>query len=83
MKKDDNLRKYRDMPDEARREYDRWMSANAAIGTIVAVGLIAMALAGWMTPDTTKKAVVARDEVRVFSSASHDSALAATDTAAR
>jgi hypothetical protein len=28
------------------REFDRWLKANAAIGSILAIGLLAMALAG-------------------------------------
>jgi hypothetical protein len=28
------------------REFDRWLKANAAVGSILAIGLLAMALAG-------------------------------------
>jgi hypothetical protein len=37
------------------REFDRWLEANAVLGSIVAVGILAMALAGHSSgrPDTT------------------------------
>ena len=35
----------RDYPNNP-REFDRWIKANAAIGSIVAVGILAMAAAG-------------------------------------
>ena len=31
---------------EDQREFDRWLKANAILGLIIAVGLLAMALAG-------------------------------------
>jgi hypothetical protein len=35
----------RDYPTEA-PEFDRWLKANAVVGSIVAIGIVAMALAG-------------------------------------
>ncbi len=48
------------------REFDRWLEANAVLGSIVAVGILAMALAGHSSgrPDTTAElpSVQCRDE---------------------
>ena len=38
---------YRTASPEDQRSFDRWLKANAFIGSILAAGLIAMAIAGW------------------------------------
>jgi hypothetical protein len=35
------------MPPEDQRECDRWLKADAIVGLIIALGMLAMALAGW------------------------------------
>jgi hypothetical protein len=40
------LRHYKDMSAEDQRTFDRWLKANLVIGSIVAAGIVAMALAG-------------------------------------
>jgi hypothetical protein len=46
MTKGEMLAYSRDMSAEDQRKFDRWIKANAAIATIVAMGFVAMALAG-------------------------------------
>jgi hypothetical protein len=36
--------KYRDLSPEHQRKFDRWLKANAAVATIFALGLVAMAV---------------------------------------
>src|SRR5262245_45866525 len=43
-------RQYRAMSPEDRHTFDRWLKANAVVGSIFAAGLFAMALAGSMGP---------------------------------
>ena len=50
MSKGDIVRQYRAMSPEDRRTFDRWLKANAVIGSIFAAGLFAMALAGAAGP---------------------------------
>jgi hypothetical protein len=45
MHKGGILRQYKDMSTEDRRTFDRWLKANVVIGSIIAAGLVAMALA--------------------------------------
>jgi hypothetical protein len=44
------VRQYRTMSPEDRRTFDRWLKANAVVGSIIAAGLFAMALAGSTGP---------------------------------
>ena len=37
---------YKTMSPEVQREYNRWLMGNAVIGSILAMGLVAMAIAG-------------------------------------
>jgi hypothetical protein len=46
-------RQYKIMFSEDRFAFDHWLNANAAFGSIIAVGLFAMALAGSMARDGT------------------------------
>jgi hypothetical protein len=46
MHKGDILRQYKDMSGEDQRTFDRWLKANLVIGSIIAAGIVAMALAG-------------------------------------
>jgi hypothetical protein len=39
-------RRFTPLSPEDQREFDRWLKANAIVGLIIAVGLVAMALAG-------------------------------------
>jgi hypothetical protein len=39
-------RRFTPLSPEDQREFDRWLKANAILGLIIAVGLVAMALAG-------------------------------------
>lgn len=39
-------RRFTPLSPEDQREFDRWLKANAILGLIIAVGLLAMALAG-------------------------------------
>jgi hypothetical protein len=51
MTKSDMITKYSDLTAEDRRSFDRWLRANVAIASIVALGLFAMAVAsGPSTP---------------------------------
>lgn len=43
-------REYQKMSPQDRRTFDRWLTANAVIGCILAAGIIAMAFAGaWLS----------------------------------
>jgi hypothetical protein len=46
MTKGEMLAYYKTMSAADQRNFDRWLKANMVIGSIVAVGLLAMALAG-------------------------------------
>ena len=46
MTKGQVLQQYRTMSAEDRHTFDRWLKANAVLGSIVAGGLFAMAMAG-------------------------------------
>jgi hypothetical protein len=50
MVTDDIARRYRTLSAEDRRTFDRWLYANAAVGLIIAGGLVAMALAASNSP---------------------------------
>ena len=39
-------RRFTPLSPEDQREFDRWLKANAILGLIIALGLLAMALAG-------------------------------------
>ena len=39
-------RRFTPLSPEDQREFDRWLKANAILGLIIALGLVAMALAG-------------------------------------
>jgi hypothetical protein len=39
-------RRFTRLSPEDQREFDRWLNANAILGLIIAIGLVAMALAG-------------------------------------
>jgi hypothetical protein len=47
MEKDHTSRYCKSMSPEVQREYDRWLMGNAVIGSILAMGLVAMAIAGF------------------------------------
>jgi hypothetical protein len=46
MTKGEMLAYYKDMSAEDQRKFDRWLKTNMVIASIVAVGLLCMALAG-------------------------------------
>jgi hypothetical protein len=46
MEKGKIVEQYRSMSAEDQRTFNRWVKANAAVGLIIAAGLIAMALIG-------------------------------------
>ncbi|MFL4967974.1 MAG: hypothetical protein ACJ8FU_20360 [Xanthobacteraceae bacterium] len=46
MTKGEILARYKHMSAADQLSFDRWLKANMAIGSIIAVGLVAMALAG-------------------------------------
>jgi hypothetical protein len=50
MSKGYRIRHYRAMSAEDRHTVDRWLKANAVVGSIFAAGLLAMALAGSTRP---------------------------------
>lgn len=41
------LREYQRLSPEAQLKFDRWLNANVILGSIVAVGMLAMAMAGF------------------------------------
>jgi hypothetical protein len=49
---------YERLSPEDRRTFDRWMRANAVLGAVLALGILAMAFAGFNAPgpDATKYA---------------------------
>jgi hypothetical protein len=47
MEKDYTSRFYKTMSPEDQREYNRWLTGSAVIGSILAMGLVAMAIAGF------------------------------------
>jgi hypothetical protein len=44
---------YKAMSPEDQRVYNRWLTGNAIIGSILAMGLLAMAIAGFNSPPST------------------------------
>ena len=44
---------YKTMSPEDQRKYNRWLMGNAVIGSILAMGLVAMAIAGFNSPSPT------------------------------
>jgi hypothetical protein len=44
------LREFQSMTTNDQREFDKWVKANTVVGSILAVGLLAMALAGAHSP---------------------------------
>jgi hypothetical protein len=56
------LRKYQPLSTEDRRKFDKWLNANAILGSILAIGMLAMAVAGFVTggpPEDTEVAAIA------------------------
>jgi hypothetical protein len=47
MEKDHTSRYCKTMSPEVQREYNRWLMGNVVIGSILAMGLVAMAIAGF------------------------------------
>jgi hypothetical protein len=47
MEKDHTSRYCKTMSPEVQREYNSWLMGNAVIGSILAMGLVAMAVAGF------------------------------------
>jgi hypothetical protein len=54
------MREYQKLSPEDQRTFDRWLKANAILGAIFAVGMLAMALAGINSagPDAEIAAVI-------------------------
>jgi hypothetical protein len=56
---------YKTVSPEDQRAYDRWLTSNAIVGSILAMGLVAMAIAGFnsapspMVANNTKPDVIA------------------------
>ena len=50
---------YERMSPEDRRTFDRWISANAILGAVFAVGMLAMAVAGTNSPGQPDAAIAA------------------------
>jgi hypothetical protein len=74
MTKSELLLQYRDtMSAHARRRFDRWLKANAAIATLFSVGLIAMAVMSGSNPSAPRTAAAERffSQVDVSSAAKH------------
>ena len=53
------MREYQRLSPEDKRAIDRWLEANAFLGSILAVGILAMALAGSGSVSRTDAAIAA------------------------